>query len=358
MLNIGIIGAGRIGKVHLESISYHVKNATVKAVADPYMNDETRAFVESFSVKDVYSDYHKILEDKDIDAVLVCSSTDTHADISIEAIKAGKHVFCEKPVDHSIAKIQAVADTLAANPGIKFQVGFNRRFDHNFAAIRAAYDAGKIGEAHILKITSRDPEPPNPKYIAVSGGIFLDMTIHDFDMACFLTNSDVEEIYVNSAVLVDPAIGEQGDVDTAIITMKMANGALAVIDNSRRAVYGYDQRAELFGSKGMVATSNDTLSSAVISDANGVTGEKPLFFFLERYMGSFSEEMRQFVNAVENDTEVPVGIHAGLRASRSVLPPRRALPSTDPSNSARSADRLHNKAPAPKGTGVLCFVWR
>ena len=323
MLNIGIIGAGRIGKVHLESISYHVKNATVKAVADPYMNAETRAFVESFGVQDVYSDYHKILEDKDIDAVLVCSSTDT--DISIEAIKAGKHVFCEKPVDHSIAKIQAVADTLAANPGIKFQVGFNRRFDHNFAAIRAAYDAGKIGEAHILKITSRDPEPPNPKYIAVSGGIFLDMTIHDFDMACFLTNSDVEEIYVNSAVLVDPAIGEQGDVDTAIITMKMANGALAVIDNSRRAAYGYDQRAELFGSKGMVATSNDTLSTAVIADENGVTGEKPLFFFLERYMGSFSEEMRQFVNAVEKDTDVPVGIHAGLQSVKIGLAAKKSV---------------------------------
>ena len=325
MLTIGIIGAGRIGKVHLESISYHVKNATVKAVADPFMNDETKAFIESFGVKDIYTDYKKILEDKDIDAVLVCSSTDTHSSISIEAINAGKHVFCEKPVDHSVAKIQAVADALASHPEIKFQVGFNRRFDHNFAAVRKAYDAGKIGEAHILKITSRDPEPPNPKYIAVSGGIFLDMTIHDFDMACFLTNSDVEELYVNSAVLVDPAIGEQGDVDTAIITMKMANGALAVIDNSRRAAYGYDQRAELFGSKGMVATANDTLSTAVIADENGVTGEKPLFFFLERYMESFSEEMRQFVNACENNTDVPVGIHAGMQSVKIGLAAKKSV---------------------------------
>ena len=314
MLNIGIIGAGRIGKVHLESISYHVKNATVKAMADPFMNDETEKLIRSYGVETVTRDYKDILNDKDIDAVLVCSSTDTHAAISIEAINAGKHVFCEKPVDHSIEKIQAVADALKEHPNIKFQVGFNRRFDHNFAAIRKAYDDGKIGEAHILKITSRDPEPPNPAYIKVSGGIFLDMTIHDFDMACFLTDSDVEELYVNSAVLVDPAIGEQGDVDTAIITMKMANGALAVIDNSRKAAYGYDQRAELFGSKGMVATSNDTVSSAVISNADGVTGEKPLFFFLERYMESFSEEMRQFTEAVINDTEVPVGIHAGLQS--------------------------------------------
>ena len=325
MLKIGIIGAGRIGKVHLESISYHVKNATVTAMADPFMNEETEKLIRSYGVSKVTKDYKDILNDKDIDAVLVCSSTDTHAAISIEAINAGKHVFCEKPVDHSIEKIQAVADALKEHPHIKFQVGFNRRFDHNFAAIRKAYDDGKIGEAHILKITSRDPEPPNPAYIKVSGGIFLDMTIHDFDMACFLTDSDVEELYVNSAVLVDPAIGEQGDVDTAIITMKMANGALAVIDNSRKAAYGYDQRAELFGSKGMVATSNDTVSSAVISNADGVTGEKPLFFFLERYMGSFSEEMRQFTEAVINDTEVPVGIHAGLQSVKIGLAARKSV---------------------------------
>ena len=325
MLNIGIIGAGRIGKVHLESISYHVKNATVTAMADPFMNEETEELIRSYGVSKVTKDYKDILNDKDIDAVLVCSSTDTHAAISIEAINAGKHVFCEKPVDHSIEKIQAVADALKEHPDIKFQVGFNRRFDHNFAAIRKAYDDGKIGEAHILKITSRDPEPPNPAYIKVSGGIFLDMTIHDFDMACFLTDSDVEELYVNSAVLVDPAIGEQGDVDTAIITMKMANGALAVIDNSRKADYGYDQRAELFGSKGMVATSNDTVSSAVISNADGVTGEKPLFFFLERYMDSFSEEMRQFTEAVINDTEVPVGIHAGLQSVKIGLAARKSV---------------------------------
>ena len=325
MLKIGIIGAGRIGKVHLESISYHVKNATVTAMADPFMNEETEKLIRSYGVSKVTKDYKDILNDKDIDAVLVCSSTDTHAAISIEAINAGKHVFCEKPVDHSIEKIQAVADALKEHPDIKFQVGFNRRFDHNFAAIRKAYDDEKIGEAHILKITSRGPEPPNPAYIKVSGGIFLDMTIHDFDMACFLTDSDVEELYVNSAVLVDPAIGEQGDVDTAIITMKMANGALAVIDNSRKAAYGYDQRAELFGSKGMVATSNDTVSSAVISNADGVTGEKPLFFFLERYMGSFSEEMRQFTEAVINDPEVPVGIHAGLQSVKIGLAARKSV---------------------------------
>lgn len=317
MLKIGIIGAGRIGKVHLESISYHVKNAEVIAMADPFMNDETKALIESFGVKKIYKDYKEILSDPEVDAVLVCSSTDTHAPISIEAINAGKHVFCEKPLANTVDKILEIADALAAHPEIKFQVGFNRRFDHNFAAIRKAYDEGKIGDAQLLKITSRDPQAPPVGYCAAS--IFLDMTIHDFDMACFLTDSDVEELYVYADALINPSIREYGDFDTAIISLKMANGALAVIDNSRQAMYGYDQRAELFGSKGMVATSNDTLSSAVISTADGVTAEKPLYFFLERYMESFSEEVRQFVSAVENNTETPVGIHAGLQSVKIAL---------------------------------------
>lgn len=324
MIKIGIIGTGRIGKVHLQSITYHVKNAVVTAVADPFMNEETEKFVKSMGVEKISKDYKDIINDPEIDAVMVCSSTDTHSSISVEAINAGKHVFCEKPVDHSIEKIQAVADALEGK-NLKFQVGFNRRFDHNFAAIRKAVDDGRIGDPHIVKITSRDPEPPNPAYIKVSGGIFLDMTIHDFDMATFLVNSDVEEVYVQSAVLVDPAIGEQGDVDTAIITMKMVNGALCVIDNSRKAAYGYDQRAEVFGSKGMVATSNDTLSSAVVSDANGVTGEKPLFFFLERYMQSFTDEVMQFVDAIENDKEVPVGIHAGMQSVKIGLAAKKSV---------------------------------
>lgn len=317
MLKIGIIGAGRIGKVHLESISYHVKGAEVVAMADPFMNDETKSFIEGFGVKKIYTDYKEIINDPEIDAVLVCSSTDTHAPISIEAINAGKHVFCEKPLANTVDKILEIADALKAHPEIKFQVGFNRRFDHNFAAVRKAYDDGKIGDAQILKITSRDPQAPPVGYCAAS--IFLDMTIHDFDMACFLTNSDVEELYVYADALINPSIREYGDFDTAIISLKMANGALAVIDNSRQAMYGYDQRAELFGSKGMVATSNDTLSSAVISTADGVTGEKPLYFFLERYMESFSEEVRQFVAAVENNTDTPVGIHAGLQSVKIAL---------------------------------------
>ena len=315
MVKVGIIGAGRIGKVHLQSICNYVRNAAVKTVADPYMNEETEGFIRSFGVESVTKDYHEILNDPEIDAVLVCSSTDTHAPISIEAIAAGKHVFCEKPVDHDIEKIKQVMEALEGKK-ITFQVGFNRRFDHNFEAIRAAVKEGRIGQPHIIKITSRDPEPPSADYVAHSGGMFLDMTIHDFDMARYLVGSDVEEVYVQSAVLVDPAIGEAGDVDTAIITLKMANGALCVIDNSRRAAYGYDQRAEVFGSEGMIATANDANSTAVISNAQGVTGEKPLYFFLERYMQSFAKEMACFIDAVEQDAETPVDVIDGLQAVR------------------------------------------
>lgn len=313
MLKVGIIGAGRIGKVHTESICNYVKNAEVKAIADPFLSEETAAWAKKLGVEVVTKDYHEILADPEIGAVLICSSTDTHSPISIEAIHAGKHIFCEKPIDHDVAKINEVRKALEGT-GLKYQVGFNRRFDHNFEAVRNAVQAGKIGEPHIVKITSRDPEPPSAAYVAVSGGMFLDMTIHDFDMARFLVGSDVEEVYVQSAVLVDPAIGEAGDVDTAVITMKMTNGALAVIDNSRRAAYGYDQRAEVFGSKGMVAVENDSVSNAKIATADGVTGEKPLFFFLERYMQAYAKEVTAFVDAVVNDTKVPVNQDDGLKA--------------------------------------------
>ena len=257
-------------------------------------------------------DYKDILADKDIDAVIICSSTDTHSPISIEAIKAGKHVFCEKPIDHDVDKIKEVIKTLEGT-GLKYQVGFNRRFDHNFEAAQRAVVNGKIGAPHIIKITSRDPEPPSAEYVKVSGGMFLDMTIHDFDMVRFLAGCDAEEVYVQAANLVDPEIGKAGDVDTAIITLKMENGALAVIDNSRQAVYGYDQRAEVFGSKGMVAIKNDSDSTAVISNEDGVTGEKPQFFFLERYMDAYGKEMVQFIDAIENDTETPLGVEDGLK---------------------------------------------
>lgn len=311
MVTVGIIGAGRIGKVHVESITTQVRNARIKTLADPFMSDETAQWSKSMGVENITKDYKEIIADPEIDAVLICSSTDTHSPISVEAIRAGKHVFCEKPIDHDVKRIQEVIDALKENP-VKYQVGFNRRFDHNFEAVRAAVEAGKVGDIHVIKVTSRDPEPPSADYVKVSGGIFLDMTIHDFDMVRFLAGCNATEVYAEAAVLVDPAIGEAGDVDTAVITLKMENGAIAVIDNSRKAVYGYDQRAEVFGSKGMAATGNDSASLAVISNVHGVTGEKPLHFFLERYMAAYAKEVKCFINAIENDTDTPLGVMDGL----------------------------------------------
>lgn len=324
MVNVGIIGAGRIGRVHVESICTQVGNAQVKTLADPFMTEDTAAWAKEMGVENTTKDYKDILNDPQIDAVLICSSTDTHSPISVEAIEAGKHVFCEKPIDHDVQKIQEVVDALKKSR-VKYQVGFNRRFDHNFEAVRDAVAAGKIGETQIIKVTSRDPEPPSAEYVKVSGGMFLDMTIHDFDMVRFLAGCDAEEVYVEAAVLVDPAIGEAGDVDTAVITLKMKNGAIAVIDNSRKAVYGYDQRAEVFGSKGMVATANDSASSAVISNADGVTGEKPLYFFLERYMAAYAKEIKCFIDAIEKDTDTPLGVMDGLEPVLMGLAAKKSL---------------------------------
>lgn len=310
MIKIGIIGAGRIGKVHCQSIGY-IKDVELRAIADPYITDECIKWAKKIGIKNVYRDYHEILADKEITAVLICSSTDTHSQISIEAIQAGKHVFCEKPVDHNVEEILKIKEMLKGS-GLNYQVGFNRRFDHNFKAAKKAVTDGKIGELNILKITSRDPAPPPVNYIACSGGIFLDMTIHDFDMVRFLSDAEVEEVYAIGGVMVDKAIGDAGDIDTAIITMKLSNGAIAVIDNCRRSSYGYDQRAEIFGSDGQVTVGNDTASNIAISNCEGVAKEKPVLFFLERYMQAYSAEVADFIESIKNNTSVKVGIEDGL----------------------------------------------
>lgn len=322
-LNIGIIGAGRIGKVHMKSITYNVPNAKVLGITDVF-KDALPALAEEYGIEKIYDSYKDMLADPEIDAVLVCSSTDTHADISIEAAKAGKHVFCEKPVDLTPEKVQAVIEAVK-QAGVKLQVGFNRRFDHNFSHIRELINDGKIGNLELVKITSRDPEPPSAEYAAVSGGIFLDMTIHDFDMACFIAGSEVEEVYVNATCLVDPAIGEAGDVDTAIINLKFKNGALGVIDNSRRAAYGYDQRVEAFGSLGAAVAANDTPTNVTLMTADSVSTDKPLYFFLERYMQSFRDEMIQFVDAVQNDKPTPTTGTDGLNAILIALAAKKSV---------------------------------
>ena len=228
------------------------------------------------------------------------------------AAARGKHIFCEKPVDLTVARVKkALADVKKA--GVKIQVGFNRRFDHNFRRIRDLVQQGAIGDPHIVRITSRDPAPPPPEYVKVSGGIFLDMTIHDFDMARYMAGSDAVEVYAKGAVLVDPAIGKAGDIDTAVVTLTFANGCLGVIDNSRKATYGYDQRVEVFGSKGALACGNDTPSSVTLSNETGVSGDKPLYFFLERYRQAFIDEMNAFFDVVLDGKPSPVGDIDGLK---------------------------------------------
>jgi len=322
-VKVGVIGAGRIGKIHTENIKFHIPEAEVEAVSDINVHG-IRKWAESLGIQKIVNDYKEILNNPEIDAVLVCSPTNTHTQITIEAAEAGKHIFCEKPIDYDLDRIDAALKAVE-KAGVKFQIGFNRRFDHNFKKVRDMILEGKIGKPHILKITSRDPAPPPIEYIRVSGGIFLDMTIHDFDMARYLSGSEVSEVYVNGAVLVDPAIGEEGDIDTAVITLKFKNGAIGVIDNSRKAAYGYDQRVEVFGSKGCITAANDTPTTTVLSTEEGVVCDKPKYFFLERYTDSFITEVKCFIEAIIRNTDTPVVGIDGLKPVLIGLAAKRSL---------------------------------
>jgi myo-inositol 2-dehydrogenase/D-chiro-inositol 1-dehydrogenase len=311
-LKIGVIGTGRIGKVHIATLVQSVPQAEVAAIADINRKSADEA-AKSFGISLVSSSHSDIINNPEIEAVIICSSTDTHARYIVEASKAGKHIFCEKPVDLSIEVIKGAIDA-ASKAGVKLMVGFNRRFDPNFLKIKELVATGKIGDPHILKITSRDPAPPPAEYSAVSGGMFMDMTIHDFDMARYIVGSEVTEVYTNAAVLVDPAIGRAGDVDTAIITLTFENGAIGVIDNSRKAVYGYDQRAEIFGSKGMICTDNNYPENHRYYAGDGIHGSLPLNFFMDRYLESYANEMKIFCDAVINNLPLPVSGDDGLKS--------------------------------------------
>ncbi|RBW69280.1 inositol 2-dehydrogenase [Bacillus taeanensis] len=308
---IGIIGAGRIGRLHAENI-VQIPQVEIKTISDIFA-DNAREWAAQIGIPHVTTDYQEILNDSDIDAVFICSPTNTHAPIIKEAAKAGKHIFCEKPVSFSAEETKEALQVVK-EAGVKLQVGFNRRFDHNFKKVHDTVKAGTIGDTHIVKITSRDPEPPPAEYIKSSGGMFMDMSIHDFDMARYVTGSEVEEVYVQGASLVDPVFAELGDVDTAVITLKFENGAIGVIDNSRKAVYGYDQRVEVFGSKGSVSIQNDQPTTAEISTAEGVFQDKPQYFFLERYKDAYINETHAFINSVLYNTPLVCEGNDGLQA--------------------------------------------
>jgi myo-inositol 2-dehydrogenase/D-chiro-inositol 1-dehydrogenase len=303
-LRIGIIGAGRIGRVHAETLAFRLPDALPCAIAD-VNRDAAKEVAERCGIPRVLDNSDEILADTEIDAVLICSPTETHADLVMQAARAGKHVFCEKPIDHSLSKIDRALQEVKKS-GVKFQVGFNRRFDANFARVRLAVTQGEIGTPHLMHIISRDPAPPPISYIKVSGGIFLDMTIHDFDMARFLVGDEVESIYTTGGVRVDPEIGKAGDLDTVLLVLQFKNGVIGTIDNCRQAVYGYDQRVEILGSRGAIATENCYPNQAILSTDAVIQRDLPLNFFMDRYAESFARELRAFVDAVLHDKPVPV----------------------------------------------------
>lgn len=299
-MKVAIIGTGRIGRVHIKNISTSVREMEIKIVSDPYITDEGIDYVKSFGVPVVTKDTNVIFEDPEIEAVLICSSTDTHAEYILKAAKAGKHIFCEKPVDHDVQRVREMLEAVK-KAGVKMQIGFNRRFDHNHRTVHDVVASGKIGDPHIIKITSRDPQPPTIDYVKSSGGLFCDMMIHDFDMIRFLAGCEATEVYAKGAVLVDPAIGEEGDIDTALVTLTFENGAIGVIDNSRQAVYGYDQRIEVFGSKGAVQDENDIPNTVHISTEDCVSSGTAYKIMWDRYTQSFIAEMKAFASAIKED---------------------------------------------------------
>jgi myo-inositol 2-dehydrogenase/D-chiro-inositol 1-dehydrogenase len=303
-LRIGIIGAGRIGTVHAESIAFRLPEAEIVSIAD-VNRDAARRVAERCGIPTVAASSEEIFSNPRVDAVLICSSTDTHAELIGEAARAGKHIFCEKPIAHDLSKIDVALDAVK-RAGVKLQIGFNRRFDANFARVRRAVETGEIGTPRLLHIISRDPAPPPISYIKVSGGMFLDMTIHDFDMARFLIDDEVEEIFVSGGVMVDPEIGAAGDLDTALIVLRFRNGVIGTIDNCRQAAYGYDQRVEILGSLGKIATENLYPNEAVVSTGREIRKDLPLNFFMDRYRDSFTAEMRCFAEAVIHDKPAPV----------------------------------------------------
>ena len=296
----------------MESLVNRIPGAEVVALSD-VLPEELAKLAAKFNISATFSDYMQVLERPDVEAVAICTPTNTHYQMILDAAAARKHIFCEKPLDLSVDKIREINARVQAC-GVQLMVGFNRRFDPNFLKVHEIVKSGRIGEPQILKITSRDPSPPPEAYIRASGGIFLDMTIHDFDMARYLMGSDVTEVYARATVLVDPVFERAGDWDTAVVTLTFANGALGTIDNSRKAVYGYDQRVEVFGSEGMVTVGNNAPDSHICLDRTGTHSSLPLNFFMDRYTESYLREMQAFVEAVQAHKPVPVTGNDGLMA--------------------------------------------
>lgn len=301
-VRIGVLGVGRIGKMHAEIIASEVPDAELAGVFDVY-EPAAEAVAEQLRVP--VMSVEEMFASPDVDAVAVCSSTDTHVDLIERAAAAGKAIFCEKPVSLDLDEVER-ALVAVERAGVPFMVGFNRRFDPTHAAVQQAVAEGQIGDVHLARISSRDPAPPPIEYIKVSGGIFVDMMIHDFDMARFVVGSPVVQVYATGAVRIDPAIGDAGDLDTAVVTMTHADGTITTIDNSRQAVYGYDQRLEVLGSTGMAVSENPMKDSAMVYSSEERRGSVLPYFFLDRYTDSYRREWDAFVRYVRDGGASPV----------------------------------------------------
>ncbi|NOU79100.1 inositol 2-dehydrogenase [Paenibacillus sp. LMG 31459] len=293
---VGIIGAGRIGRLHADNLRV-MPCFKLKSIAEAMMSEELLTWAESRGLASVFAEGEDILNDPEIEAVFICTPTDSHASWIGRAARAGKHIFCEKPVSLSSEETSSALQ-IAEEAGVLLQIGFNRRMDPSFRKLQQLVRSGELGSPHIVKITSRDPQPPGEAYVRSSGGMFMDMTIHDFDMARYLVGAEVAEVYTRGANLVDPMFGRCGDVDTAVITLTFASGAICVIDNSRKAVYGYDQRVEVFGPLGSAAADNCRPTTVEVSTATSVTRDQPEHFFLERYNQAFIDEIAAFARSV------------------------------------------------------------
>jgi myo-inositol 2-dehydrogenase/D-chiro-inositol 1-dehydrogenase len=309
MIQFAQFGAGRIGAIHAANLALSGR-ARLKHVVDVHAPS-----AESLAAKHgaQVSDTATALADPEVGAVIIASSTDTHADLVIASARAGKAIFCEKPIDLSLARVDACLGEVK-KAGVPMLVGFNRRFDPSFAELHRRIGAGAIGRLEQVIITSRDPGPPPVSYIKVSGGMFRDMTIHDFDMARWMLGEEPIEVFAYASNLVDPAIGMAGDVDSAMVLLRTASGRMAHINNSRRAAYGYDQRVEVHGSGGRLIAGNRTPTTVELADANAVSTDKPLHFFLERYAEAYRIELAAFLDAVANKTPMPVGAEDGRQA--------------------------------------------
>lgn len=308
-IRVGIAGLGRIGKIHLNNLCRNVDGVELVAVMD--VLEESASIAQEYGINSFLTKYEDLIALEEVDAVVICSPTDLHAEHVIQAARAGKDIFCEKPLDLSLEKVKEVL-LVVEECGVNLMLGFNRRFDPDFEKMRELVVNDSVGDPQIIKITSRDPGPPPLSYIKVSGGMFLDMAIHDFDMARYISGKEVKEVFAAAAVKVDPGIGEAGDFDTAVITLIFEDDTLAVIDNSREAVYGYDQRLEVFGSKGMAQADNNFPNNHRLFTRKGSSGDLPLHFFLERYQESYVREMKQFIEALQSGTDMPVGALDGL----------------------------------------------